>query len=229
MLRPRFVPYLVGLAAILVSIAALLTIAHEVRDWRGDHRGRDDQRHGDRWQRPDDRRGSNRDGRDGRQGPGARGGEGSDYFGQPGMPGGPPQGPPRAHHRAPPRAHHRAPPQGPPQGAPGLPPGAPYLGVNVEPAEGGAAVRAVAPNSPAAAAGVRDGDLIVRAAGKDVRDIEALRGALAVPKPGERYELVVKRDGTDQTLTVQAATVPQPPREFRPGDPAPAAPAPTRS
>lgn len=209
MLRPRFVPYLVGLAAILVSIAALLTIAHEVRDWRGDHRGRDDQRHGDRWQRPDDRRGSNRDGRDGRQGPGARGGEGSDYFGQPGMPGGPPQGPP--------------------QGAPGLPPGAPYLGVNVEPAEGGAAVRAVAPNSPAAAAGVRDGDLIVRAAGKDVRDIEALRGALAVPKPGERYELVVKRDGTDQTLTVQAATVPQPPREFRPGDPAPAAPAPTRS
>ncbi len=229
MLRPRFVPYLVGLAAILVSIAALLTIAHEVRDWRGDHRGRDDQRHGDRWQRPDDRRGSNRDGRDGRQGPGARGGEGSDYFGQPGMPGGPPQGPPRAHHRAPPRAHHRAPPQGPPQGAPGLPPGAPYLGVNVEPAEGGAAVRAVAPNSPAAAAGVRDSDLIVRAAGKDVRDIEALRGALAVPKPGERYELVVKRDGTDQTLTVQAATVPQPPREFRPGDPAPAAPAPTRS
>lgn len=99
----------------------------------------------------------------------------------------------------------------------------------MEPAEGGAAVRAVAPNSPAAAAGVRDGDLIVRAAGKDVRDIEALRGALAVPKPGERYELVVKRDGTDQTLTVQAATVPQPPREFRPGDPAPAAPAPTRS
>ena len=217
MLRPRFVPYLVGLAAILVSIAALLTIAHEVRDWRGDHRGRDDQRHGDRWQRPDDRRGSNRDGRDGRQGPGARGGEGSDYFGQPGMPGGPPQGPPQG------------PPKGPPQGAPGLPPGAPYLGVNVEPAEGGAAVRAVAPNSPAAAAGVRDGDLIVRAAGKDVRDIEALRGALAVPKPGERYELVVKRDGTDQTLTVQAATVPQPPREFRPGYPAPAAPAPTRS
>lgn len=92
----------------------------------------------------------------------------------------------------------------------------PYLGVSLRPltdelrrslgirAERGAVVLDVAPGGPAAAAGVRPGDVIIRLAGTDITTIGDLLGALRGTRPGQRVPLTVARgpDTAPLTLTV---------------------------
>lgn len=70
------------------------------------------------------------------------------------------------------------------------------------PTDNGALVRGVDPGSPAAAAGVRPGDVIVELAGTDVGSVEDLLGALRKTSPGSRETMVVARGDQRLDLTV---------------------------
>ena len=59
----------------------------------------------------------------------------------------------------------------------------------------------VRPGSPADKAGLRDGDVIVRFAGREVKDLYQYSDALYSKKPGDVVEVVVLRGGERLTLT----------------------------
>jgi membrane-associated protease RseP (regulator of RpoE activity) len=83
-----------------------------------------------------------------------------------------------------------------------------FLGLELTEAAGEVRVAAVLANSPAARAGVRPGDLLVRLLDRDVTSIKAAREAIAGVRPDDRVALVVRRGanaGTeDLTLTMTA-------------------------
>ncbi|HZA08876.1 S1C family serine protease [Mycobacterium sp.] len=73
------------------------------------------------------------------------------------------------------------------------------LGVNVD---HGALVLGVDQGAPAAAAGLRPGDVIVEFAGKPVRTVEDLLGTLRQAQPGSQQPLVFVRGGQQQQVSV---------------------------
>ena len=85
----------------------------------------------------------------------------------------------------------------------GLLEGRPALGVSVTEEDGRVIVEEVLPGSPAAAAGIEVGDEIRDVNGERVRSIEDLREAVASAQAGDEYEVELRRDGDDLTLTVQ--------------------------
>jgi S1-C subfamily serine protease len=93
--------------------------------------------------------------------------------------------------------------QAQPGGAPEAPRG--YLGILVGPAEEGGTgvmVREVTAGSPAAKAGLKSGDRVVKLGDEDVTDVERFLRAVAAKKPGDKLTLGVLRDGKEQKLTV---------------------------
>ena len=58
----------------------------------------------------------------------------------------------------------------------------------------------VTDGSPAALAGLREGDIIVQFAGAKVQGLEDLALLLNGKKPGEEVEIVVRRNGNPLTL-----------------------------
>lgn len=82
------------------------------------------------------------------------------------------------------------------------------LGVTVQAKDGGVEVQSVLPASPAERAGVRPGDLIVQVGGREVRDAQALREAVASAPANESYPIVVRRDGRERTLRVEQTAQP---------------------
>jgi S1-C subfamily serine protease len=102
-------------------------------------------------------------------------------------------------------------PRGDRDGLPG------YLGVLVSAAErgmDGALVQEVTPDSPAAKAGLRRGDRIVKMDDKGLTSVEAFLRNVAARKPQEKMKLGIMRDGKEQMLTVTLGE--RPPAE-RPG------------
>lgn len=83
------------------------------------------------------------------------------------------------------------------------------------PERDGLLVRGVEDGSPAARAGVRAGDLVVRAGAQDVRDADDLWSALDGLGDNETVELGLVRGAEDLTVTVSFAN------ETTPEDPAP--------
>ena len=64
----------------------------------------------------------------------------------------------------------------------------------------GVSVAGVNENSPAAGAGLRPGDVIIRLAEKKIQNIEDLTEALRSRKPGDEVEIMVLRAGHPLTL-----------------------------
>jgi serine protease DegQ len=66
----------------------------------------------------------------------------------------------------------------------------------------GAVVVRVAEGSPAARAGVRPGDVIIAADGREIRIAEDLLAVLRAKQPGDRLELTLVRGGREQRVTL---------------------------
>jgi S1-C subfamily serine protease len=79
----------------------------------------------------------------------------------------------------------------------------PFLGVAPsEGAEGaeGAEVAHVYPNTPAARAGIQDGDIILEFNGIKIKDWDGLRGLIGLTRVGQKVKLKVKRAGVEVEL-----------------------------
>jgi len=90
-----------------------------------------------------------------------------------------------------------------------------FLGILAEPAPAGAErpgvfVRAVTVDSPAARAGLKPGDEIVKVGDKAMSDFDALVNSLARHKPGDKLTFHVRRDGKEQTVPVTLGERPNP-------------------
>jgi hypothetical protein len=91
----------------------------------------------------------------------------------------------------------------------------PVIGVVLSGDEGaGVRLAAVTPKSPAADAGLRSGDRLLRIRGSDIggKDSDArlatARAAIGHLEKGERVELTIERDGKRRDVTVAAASLP---------------------
>ncbi len=71
------------------------------------------------------------------------------------------------------------------------------------PEDAGVLVNRVESESAAAEAGVKAGDVIVEADGQKIKDVSALRGALADKEAGQTAQLQVIRDKKQTALTVK--------------------------
>src|SRR5437868_5580149 len=69
--------------------------------------------------------------------------------------------------------------------------------------DGGVPIDQVAPGSPAAAAGLKAGDLILKVDDKAVTTRSALRDLLAQKSPGDTVTLAYRRDGKVQDVKVK--------------------------
>lgn len=115
-----------------------------------------------------------------------------------------------------------------------------YLGVGIQPVDSelskqfnipvgkGAIVTQVFPDSPAAAAKILPGDLVIKFNGKDVHGSRDLQGIVERLKAGDTYPMLILRDGKEMTLNVKTKEMP---RDFSmatnplvPNRPAPEAP-----
>ena len=104
-----------------------------------------------------------------------------------------------------------------------------YLGVNPQavtedlakefklPDTGGALVGGVQPNAPAAAAGIREGDVIIELDGKKVTDPRHLRLTVSQTPPQTKVGVKVIRDGKEKNFAVTLGTLPEE-LDGRPGE-----------
>lgn len=82
-----------------------------------------------------------------------------------------------------------------------------FLGVEVQNVVGtpGAVITAVVPDSPAEAAGLREGDIVVGAGGEPITGASDIVNVVQAAEPGDRLEIEFERDGTRDTTTVTLA------------------------
>ncbi|HEX8632096.1 MAG TPA: trypsin-like peptidase domain-containing protein [Catenuloplanes sp.] len=82
----------------------------------------------------------------------------------------------------------------------------PVLGVSVTPAEGGGAViKAVTPDGPAAKAGLKVGDVITQVNGQPANDSDDVVGIVQAGKVGDQLQVTYTRDGAQQSVTATLA------------------------
>ncbi|MEO3925919.1 trypsin-like peptidase domain-containing protein [Micromonosporaceae bacterium B7E4] len=82
----------------------------------------------------------------------------------------------------------------------------PSLGVQVTPAEnGGALISGVVPDSPAAKAGLQQGDVVTQFGDKKIGDADDLVGAVQAGKVGDQVQVTYTRNGVEKTATVTLA------------------------
>jgi len=85
-----------------------------------------------------------------------------------------------------------------------------YVGVSLgEVTDRGSVIRSASPRGPAARAGLRRGDVIVRVAGLATTTEGAVASAVAGRRPGERVVVRIRRDGRERDVTVRLAAQPR--------------------
>ncbi|MGQ0634843.1 MAG: Do family serine endopeptidase [Planctomycetaceae bacterium] len=96
-----------------------------------------------------------------------------------------------------------------------------YIGVGIQPVADdlarqigvpvgkGALVTQVMPGSPAEAARLEAGDLVLKFDGKDVHGTRDLQGIVERLKPGHSYPMLILRDGKEITVNVQVKEMPR--------------------
>ena len=72
----------------------------------------------------------------------------------------------------------------------------------------GALVAQVTPDSPAASAGFRQGDVILSYSGKQIKNLRDLTSAVADTAAGTEADVVVWRDGSEKTIAVEIGQMP---------------------
>lgn len=75
--------------------------------------------------------------------------------------------------------------------------------------KGGALVNEVLPNTPAAAAGLKAGDVVVGFAGKEVKGPRSLQDLVERTAVDKKFPLKIIRDGKPETLSVAVANMPR--------------------
>ena len=77
-----------------------------------------------------------------------------------------------------------------------------YLGTipDFSPVEHGVKIAGVSDNSPAEAAGLKGGDIIIRFDDEEIADLQAMTDALRKRKPGDAVRITVLRDGKEVVL-----------------------------
>jgi serine protease Do len=75
----------------------------------------------------------------------------------------------------------------------------------------GVLISGVTPDGPAAAAGIRPGDVVLSLDGQPIRDDTHLLTSLAGRRPGERVNIGIRRDRRDVTIPVELSEFPRPP------------------
>jgi serine protease Do len=72
----------------------------------------------------------------------------------------------------------------------------------------GALIAQVTPDSPAASAGFKQGDVILRYNGQQIEDLRDLTSAVADTKAGTEVDVVVWRDGSENTIQAEIGQMP---------------------
>ena len=86
------------------------------------------------------------------------------------------------------------------------------LGLNAE-EPAGALVAGVTPDSPAAKAGLKQGDVILAAGGHKVKDVHDLPRLVAAAPIGKKLDLTLRRGGKEMTLAATIAEMPENPQQ----------------
>src|SRR5579871_6521622 len=84
----------------------------------------------------------------------------------------------------------------------------PWLGVGLTNAPIGAVVAKVVPGSPAAAAGIRPGDVITQLDTEPIQSSAILMSAISGLQPGDKVDLQVQRGSSQYTVQVALASQP---------------------
>jgi putative serine protease PepD len=85
----------------------------------------------------------------------------------------------------------------------------PYLGISIGEAQnGGAQVQSVQAGSPAATAGIQQGDVITKVDNRAITNGEDLVGAIQSSSPGAKMTLTVVRNGAARTVTATVGDQP---------------------
>jgi serine protease Do len=107
-----------------------------------------------------------------------------------------------------------------------------WLGVQIQPVtptiasslglkdEHGALVAVVTPDSPSAAAGLKQGDVILGFDGKDITKLRDLPTLVAAEAPGAKATLTVWRDGKQDQIDIKLGEMPANPQIASAGEPA---------
>jgi len=67
----------------------------------------------------------------------------------------------------------------------------------------------VTPNSPAAKAGIKQGDAVIRAAGRPIKNVHDLPRLVAATPIGQKLDLTILRGGKEMTLAATIAEMPE--------------------
>jgi S1-C subfamily serine protease len=85
-----------------------------------------------------------------------------------------------------------------------------WLGIQLQPDENGQGlvVVGIAPNSPAAAAGFQNEDVIIKIDNQDMKDVKTLLTRMRQTKPGDKLQFTVTNEGNERVLTATLAARP---------------------